>query len=510
MGLGAAALMSNGGGIPIPIRIRGIYATALTKVFLEEGFDVVQASEAIQRRFSIDFKPIPSRVTVKSDEKNRDVLLFIGEPESVQAAVRALVRRIGLSYIEESLVEQFSTISVIIEEKNGSECFGAYRGIKVLLDADECLPGKTVPAVVLSPTFSEKEAIRARRGFALHTPLYTLFSWRTLGVSEHVRDAERVNALAEISDLALREGIGIRWSSNAAFIPLRNLESLLLNDIKKLKEIMKYGLYDKDTMISMGRKITRMYLNTHSDLVLDSIRNSVTPTIVGHHTLKKVGKELELLIDFSETSMSRNPALQEAIRTSFEDYVLEKLSSTKKISIRHKKIFGTEYALGPFHLNGIEAGVISLQRRISSRGFYDGLEEKKEPGDVGVTVTSPLSNLVLHFYYSEDMTLKGVYININTPAVFSFDTITYNDLEIDVVYHPDKGASVLERDLMYEVFQRGKIGDEVIRVVEDYAYEVKRRAELYSDELRDPVLFYKKIALQKAQPELLNSYLHRG
>jgi len=48
----------------VKVRLRGVYATALTRLLLDEGFEIVQLSPEAQQRFSLGEKPYPYDVTV--------------------------------------------------------------------------------------------------------------------------------------------------------------------------------------------------------------------------------------------------------------------------------------------------------------------------------------------------------------------------------------------------------------------------------------------------------------
>ena len=54
--------------------------------------------------------------------------------------------------------------------------------------------------------------------------------------------------------------------------------------------------------------------------------------------------------------------------------------------------------------------------------------------------------LVLEETYTEDGTLKDLYININSPPTFGADVIEYVDYELDVAKEPGSPAVILDED----------------------------------------------------------------
>jgi Ribonuclease G/E len=71
------------------IKIRGIYATALTKLFLDQGFSVVQPSTVISRRFDMGLKFFPSEVLIK-DREDKQGIVIVGKIEEVEKVIQTI------------------------------------------------------------------------------------------------------------------------------------------------------------------------------------------------------------------------------------------------------------------------------------------------------------------------------------------------------------------------------------------------------------------------------------
>jgi hypothetical protein len=75
------------------VRVRGIYTTAVTRLLLDAGVEVVQASEPIRERFDAEFGDGSHDVTVATTEDRQGVGVD-GDPDAV-AAVAAELRDVG-------------------------------------------------------------------------------------------------------------------------------------------------------------------------------------------------------------------------------------------------------------------------------------------------------------------------------------------------------------------------------------------------------------------------------
>jgi hypothetical protein len=80
-----------GNGAPTAVRVRGIYATALTALLLDRGFTVVDPSPPIQQRFSLPESDGDAQVEIH-DRYDRQGVLLEGDPEEVDAVVGVLRR----------------------------------------------------------------------------------------------------------------------------------------------------------------------------------------------------------------------------------------------------------------------------------------------------------------------------------------------------------------------------------------------------------------------------------
>ncbi|MEM2934042.1 MAG: DUF402 domain-containing protein [Methanocellales archaeon] len=71
------------------IKLRGIYATALTRLFLDRGLNVVQPSIAVSKRFNLEFKPLPGEVLIK-ERGDKQGIVITGKAEGIEPVIEIL------------------------------------------------------------------------------------------------------------------------------------------------------------------------------------------------------------------------------------------------------------------------------------------------------------------------------------------------------------------------------------------------------------------------------------
>jgi hypothetical protein len=370
------------------IRIRGIYATALTYM-LSKNFEIVQQSPQIAERFMQEIIREPADITFK-DGEDKGSLIIIGGDDSFENYLKEIF---PYSIVWKSPVKLYS----LIETQNCK-----YQNF----DVEPCIEKGIV---IKPPTDGRKIILSPPKAVSIFAMV-----WRGEGktfFSEHIAPEER-KRLLNISIKYNKKGYNVKWRSNAQFEKNYLLEKNLENLIFK---------YENDDFSKQGCDFYLINLSLEDKLELDKIRSLVVPTINFHHMLK--------------LSRSREVDIAE----SGKDNVTQILESLIKeyMEIEHIKINGRRIFLKPGKV--IEKRIsdngyfLLLRREISGNGYYDGLGIRKEEGDYDIMEIDSRKWHEVHNYYSKDGTLKGKYINISTPPELLDGKIRYIDLEVDII-----------------------------------------------------------------------------
>lgn len=370
------------------IRIRGIYATALTYI-LSKNFEIVQQSPQIAERFMQEIIREPADITFK-DGEDKGSLIVIGSADNFENYLKEIF---PYSIVWKSPVKLYS----LIETQNCK-----YQNY----DVEPCLEKGIV---IKPPTDGRKIILSPPKAVSKFAML-----WRGEGktfFSEHIAPEER-KRLLNISTKYNKKGYNVKWRSNAQFEKNYLLEKDLENLMFK---------YENNDFSKQGCDFYLINLSLEDKLELDKIRSLVVPTINFHHMLK-LSRPRE--VDIAESGKDNVTQILESL---IKDYM----------GIEHIKINGRRIFLKPGKV--IEKRVsdngyfLLLRREISGNGYYDGLGIRKEEGDYDIMEIDSRKWHEVHNYYSKDGTLKGKYINISTPPELLDGKIRYIDLEVDII-----------------------------------------------------------------------------
>jgi len=183
---------------------------------------------------------------------------------------------------------------------------------------------------------------------------------------------------------------------------------------------------------------------------LDEIRESVTPTIRGHHFYKTCGGRVSSAVDMAENLLAQGKSRNEVERL-FKRTISPILPlEGSVIEISHVKLVGPPFNLGKAVIERLDEdkGLVILRRRLRGGGVYDGLGVKKSPGDYAVAETRLGEWYLITRYFSKEGDLKGTYVNLNTPIELYPHYLRYVDLEVDICVWPNGKMKVLDVEVL--------------------------------------------------------------
>jgi len=473
-------------------RVRGIYATAVTKVLLDSGFGITQPTRPILERFGLEPIFDPPDITVK-DLSDRAGVLVIGEPSATKLAVDALLRSAGRAVVREHRPLLHSTYKGVVREvrRDGTVLVDIGDAVGVLQEGGGLRVGDEVLVCVRRPSF-EGPPLLTTRIVVSGRYMRLIRGSERVTLSEFIKGRSKREELLSLGFMVRPRGWGVRWRSSAGYAPaeelLREAEELR----ERAREVEERGREaPAPSLIERGEQVAEVLFPLEAKMALDEVRNQVVPTVKYHHYLK-CAEGLSERVDFAEYLLSRGvdrELLSRALLEYHVDALLKREGSSALLL--HYTIPGEVVELKG-RVDRVVAGGVLVRRRFAPGGCYDGIGEAKEEGDYGLTLVRLFRPYVVHFYYRRDGALKGIYVNINTPVELVGPLkFRYIDLEVDVV-RDGGSARVVDLDKLKAHASRGALPP-------DYAREIAELAEgarkvLVSRDFGDPLELDEELA----------------
>jgi len=460
---------------PVNVRVRGIYATAISKILLDRGFKIVEASEKIAERFSIEPNTSPADVTVKTTDIE-DEILIIGSPLEALQVYSVLVDALKYVFTWRSSVELYAVYKGLVMERLGELCkvnLGDFTGI---LSPCRENPGSSIIVGVKKAPLKPGEKILLTRNFTIRGKILALVHGDPkITFSEHIKDSK---VRAKLSSIALTKlmgsGLGVHFRSSSKYAS----SEIVLEEINKLLAeyrnlINRAQSLNGPMKLRDGEFIGLIGVTSLAKSILDEIRSSVTPTIKMHHSLKSSG--LSDLVDLLE-SVTTNTMCCHEISLKILNYICEKLRERREVEFIHIKPTGERISLREGEVLGVSvlndnSILLIVKRVIKSSGIYDGLNVEKKPGDIDYVVIRSDQPILVHNYYREGEWL-GSYININTPPEIAPGLVKYHDLLVDIVILPNGQVKVIDEEELNKALESRLITEDLY----DYAKKTLKQA----------------------------------
>ncbi len=466
------------------VRVRGIAATALTKLLLDKGHVIVQASRIIQERFGIQLNTAPADVTVKDGDQ--DELVVIGFPREALEVFNDIVSELEYVFTWRPKLNLHSIVVARVKDVRDNTCILELpHGLYGELSNCSRREGDLVVVSIARAPIKPWEKPRVTTSLRVIGEYVALIHGSTrLSISEHVRDQEkRKELLATATAAVLGKGYGVHLRSSSLYASPEDIVREINELEKKIKEIIeKARSLEEPSIVYEGEFIGIIGLTSTAKERLDEIRSSIVPTIKMHHSLKTYGGTLSDIVDYIEIGLSKGLDREKAF-TALNEFIVSKIKSIPRVRIVHVKPDGRVLELTPGKVEVVlekeNSFVLRVKRVFRSRGVLDGLGVEKQPGDYDEMIVDTSSWHTIHNYYRADGTHLGTYVNINTPPEISTNTIKYHDLSIDVVKKPGEEPEIIDIEELEKYYQENiiteKLYKKALEEAEKIYNELKKR-----------------------------------
>ncbi|MFB6113865.1 MAG: DUF402 domain-containing protein [Halodesulfurarchaeum sp.] len=455
------------------VRLRGIYATALTNRLHEtDEFDVVDPSPVIDRRFDTTFDDGVAAATVDmtADRQGIDIT---GAPDVVEDLAARLETIAIDTFAWNAVAPKGAIFETSIDHtiRGGAVIsLGEDRtGFLPFDDTEEYLDeGDTVRVQVKEPRppWADDRLVLGSKIVAAGG-LATLVRDVDALVVGHTgnRTNQELARTTEMLPTSVPSNWGVRWEYGASDADMDTLEEALSRAVDRAERI-ESALAGEDNMGEASPDVpvrivapdatTWIWFGRESRFALDEDRSAVTETLPGHHRIKGGSEGASTAVDFVER-----------IGTVVDGFPFGALTDVfgptegDSVGIRHGKPDGRCLTLGRGTVTdrSIEKRRITVRREMTTSGTYDALGTEKSPGDVAITRFAEGRWWYPTVYRDDDGTGKGTYVNVATPVEIFPTDVRYLDLHVDVVKRPDGEIEVVDEDELEDAVEAGRVSD---------------------------------------------------
>ncbi|WP_336035251.1 DUF402 domain-containing protein [Halobacterium yunchengense] len=451
------------------VRVRGIYSTALTRLLLDAGLDVVDASPPIRERFDAAFPGGPADVDVRMTPDRQGVA--VSGPPGDADDVLDVAADAGLdAFAWPDRAARGAVFNAVVERTTGGGAVVALgddrEGYLPFDAADEYVEdGDRLRVQVHDPNPpwgggrpEVGTTLRALGGVAsLDRGVDALVADTPSGGGDH--------ELARTTELLapdVPEDWGVRWHRAAEDAGMDALGDALEAAVA-LADRLEAAVADAPSpgeraphRVAAPERTVWTWFGRDSRFALDDARREVTATMPGHHRVKAGSEAASGAVDFAEAlGASPDGFPFGAVTDQFGPV------EGDRVAIEHGKPDGRRITLGRGDVTDRdrERGRVTVRREMSPGGTYDALGVERERGDVAVTRFTEGNWWYPTVYESADGRVKGTYLNVCTPVEVFADAVRYVDLHVDVVKHADGAVEVVDEDELRECVDDGLVDE---------------------------------------------------
>jgi len=455
-------------------KIRGIYTTALTKLLLDNGFEMAQPSLTIKKRFGLSDNSAPPDLAVR-DRHDLQGIRVLGSSDAVSA-----FHSIFHSAFEDVLTRRW-LVSVdgiykgkIVESNEYAMYVDIGNGVVGRLSKPE------VSSVDEKSLTVQVERIRiGSRQPVLTTSLKIVGKYAILvknakvGVSLKIHDLSQRSELYALGKTLAPEEWGIIWRESSASQQREALENQITTLVEKVKMLNEKALRaDAPTLLAEGSYFMDVEFPWFSKRKMDKLRASVAATLNGHHFYKSCGGDASAALEMAEKLLEEGQIISE-VEKSFREQILPGFPEAGSlVDVEHVKPSGFVFHLGQATIENLDEKHIKYSRIMRSDGFYDGLGARKEAGDKALSEAKIGEWYITTKYFSSRGEWKGMYINLNTPVEVYPKTIRYVDLEVDICVQPNGLINVLDMEKLEKASEKGIISKNLFGIVKGKVDEI--------------------------------------
>ncbi len=467
----------------IALRIRGLYAAALTQLFhAQDAWEIVQPSADIRACIEHDWRMDSPDVDIDDApdaQGQHHTLRITGSAE----AAGAILTHLQAHYFDILTRQEQSDVGALYMGLTGIVS-RVRRQAMVYLGEDRMgiLPlryeeqdvrvGSYIPVRVEATSHERSSHPQLSKVLTVPGQYAVLTAAKAVRLSKQITDTEQRERLQRLGEHQNTDGWGIIWRTAAQDAT----DEFLVTEIENLVVEAKTLKNELDSVTAVGRirggeLTTYVHLSGHAKAVCDTLRAHLLPTLPGHHKYKSHSDIYNTTIDALEREL---PAEVLSSRTA----TLSLLSSINTLqepiepTLRIMRWAPDGRLLNQGNADrtadDIQAGWVDVRKPLLSKAHYPrGLQIPQEEGDYALIRFNESSWHAIARYYSQDNTWQGDCASITTPISIFSDRIYLADLHVAVVRGQEQEPEIIGMNLLEHLCKQGVVTTALVEKVRE-------------------------------------------
>ncbi|MGQ4808885.1 hypothetical protein NKDENANG_02278 [Candidatus Entotheonellaceae bacterium PAL068K] len=474
------------------LRIRGLYAVALTQLFRQHSdtWEIVQPDEEVVAALPQAWRMDSPAVTIDDapdEQGHREVLRLTGSAEAVQHALAILQQHcfdaitqqesllVGAIYLGVvGICSRFRRRAVVYLGQN-------LVGILPLRYEDRDLKvGTSLPVRIAALPTEGDDRPQLSTSLTIPGQNVVLTSTQAVRLSKQITNPAQQQRLQRLGEQCNTDSWGIIWRTASQHVEDQALEAEVQHLMQETRAV-RQSLSAATTVgyVSGGELAVQVYLPGHAKASCDTLRTQLRPTLPGHHKYKALGdiytttvaaleKELPPEVLRARTKTLSLLSSIDAMQHPFQD----------RFRILARDLKGALHGQGTVErvTDNIDDGWVEVQRLLQHQDDYPrALRLDRHAGDYTVTRFQEGSWSYITHFHSRQGTWQGAYACLTTPIAIFADQIQVVDLQVTVLHRPKHAPEVRGLEALLQQQQRGLVTAPLVQKVQEEAEALLRQ-----------------------------------
>ncbi|MCZ6875141.1 MAG: ribonuclease E/G [bacterium] len=465
------------------IRIRGLYAVALTQLFRQHAdeWEIVQPDEEVKSRLDQTWRMVSPDLDISDspDEGGRrETIRIAGSSEHVRRTIELLqshcfdvithLDSLQVGAVYQGLVGIVSRVQRRATVYLGNQLVGF---LPMRYEDGNLKVGTFLPVRIAALPAEADGSPELSTSITVPGHHAVLTSTEAVRLSKQITDPQHQERLQRLGDQLNTGDWGIIWRTAAQDAS----DTTLTEEIRHLTEeanSLRDRLQSTTTTgyIQGGDVLAHVYLPGHAKAVCDTFRAQLLPTLPAHHKYRAQGDLYAATVDALEKELT-----PEELQTRTKPLSL--LASVdamqppiqNQLRLVRRNLDGKTRNPVPLQrmAEDLQEGWVDVQHIIPNQDAYPkGLEIDRQRGDYSTTRFHEGNWSYVSHFYDQEANWKGVYAALTAPIAIFADELHALDLGVAVIHSPKQPPQCCGMDTLLRCQEQGVVSNQLTQKIQ--------------------------------------------